>query len=885
MHPLIRDVLLRDGTTLRLRQATPEDYEEIKLFYDRLSPESRYLRFHGAGRTDAAARRHAEADGVDRVSLIARHGGRVVAVAGYERLREPHAAEVAFAVAEDFRARGTATRMLEQLAQIAAERGIRRFDAYVLASNRPMLGVFAQAGFAVRRRSAEGEVTVSLDITPSEAVLERIDERTHAAAIASLRPLLHPASVAVVGEQGRIGAGVVEQIVRGGYTGTLTVVGPAGEHRAGVATAVSLAELQPAPELVVTAVPACRLPEVAAEAARVGVRALLALTADTVEADRDVDRERLLESVRAAGMRLIGPSSLGIVNTDPGVSLRATFASAPAAAGGLAVCSQSGAIGISLLGHAAARGFGISTFVSLGERYDVSTNDLLEFWQEDGRTAAVLLYLETFGNPERFARLARRVSRAKPVLAIKGNRPPARRPADAQSHTAAALRGDAAVDAMLHHAGVMRFAAGDALFNAAEFFVSQPLPGGPRVGIVSNSSGVATLTADACATRGLVVEPPAGPEATANPWTVPINASAERYQQAVATLLADPAIDAVIACFVELTAGAPEAVLAAVGRAAGATAKPAVASVVGSDGQLPVAAGSERSDGRAARGVPNFRLPESCADVLARGVQRRRWLSRPLGQRPRQPAPDSGSARELVRSALSRAPGEPSRWLTTAEAEPLLGTYGVRVSPTRACADPEEAVAAARALEGAAVLKAAFPPPAHASDIDAVLIGLEGDEAISAGWRELQRRVQAAGWRWQGALVQPLEGPGADLLVGAVRDPDYGPVVALGLGGRQAGLGGGVAARLPPVTDVDAEELIDAALGVRDLLEAFRDQPPLDRGALRDLVLSFAALVREVPAILEVDLNPTRCMREGCVVLDARVRVGEFRAAERIKTW
>jgi acetate---CoA ligase (ADP-forming) len=850
-QPLVRDVLLRDGSTLRLRAPTPADFEAIRDFYDSLSQESRYLRFHGFGRTDGPAREYAEADGVDRLALIGAQGGRLVAAAGFDRLREPGAAEVAFAVADDFQGRGTATRLLEQLAELAAERGIYRFDAEVIADNMAMLRVFKRAGFDVRRRSDFGEVTVSLDLHPSEAVRERIAERDHRAAVASLRAFLAPRSVTVVGALDDLGGAVLQNLRDGGFAGSLEAV----DAKEG------LAAVDPAPELVVIASSGQAGVAAVAAATERGARALVVLSGHFAEEDG----QRMLETVRSAGLRMIGPNCLGVLNTEPQVRLNATYAGARVRPGRLAVCSESGAIGIALLGHAAGRRLGISSFASLGGRVDVSTNDLLELWEDDERTAAVMLYLESFGNPRRFALIARRIARRKPILAVKGRRP---LPADAEagSHTAAALHGDAVVDALLRDAGVLRFHDGNELFNAAEFFERQPLPGGHRVAIVSNSAGVATLAADACTGRGLTV--------TGDPAVLGIHAGAPSYAAATRDALADPAIDALAAFYVQLHGGDPRAVLGAVSDAAAGQAKPAVASVVGGDGRLP-----ERAD----RDVPNFLFPEDCAEVLGRAAQRRAWLSRPLGQRPALTDLDPDAARAVVERRLGEPDG--GGWLAPADAERLVVGYGIPLVPSQRPADADAAVAAAATIGGPVALKADFPPPAHAGDIDAVLLGLEGDAAVRAGWRELERRVRAAGRPWSGAYIQPLMGPGADVLVGAVSDPELGPVMAIGLGGRQAGLGRSVEFRLPPQTDVEAGELIDASTSVARQLDGFRGSPALDREALSELILRFAVLLSAAPEIAEADLNPVRCMTAGCSVLDLRLRIAPRRRAERVKTW
>jgi acyl-CoA synthetase (NDP forming)/RimJ/RimL family protein N-acetyltransferase len=876
--PLTRDVILADGSTLRLRAPGPEDYDDVKAFYDRLSPESRYMRFHGTVRTDIPSRYVVEASGVDRVALICRHGDRIVAIANYDRLLEPGVAEIAFAVADDFRRRWTATRLLEQLAAIAAERGIRRFDAEVLAINHAALGVFKEAGFKVRRQGAGGEVTLMLDVTPSESVWERTDERDHAGVVASMRSVLAPTSIAIVGasdDPADPGAAVLSNVLDGHFQGVAVPINRAGGVIRSIRVAPSIAELEEAPELVVTAVPPAEVVEIAREAAEKGAKALIVLRCETADGASQAHEweEPLLEVLRTAGMRLVGPNCLGVLNTDPHVSLNATLAGFRVPAGRLAICSESGAIGIALLGHATARRLGVSSFASLGQRADVSTNDLLEIWEEDSRTAVLMLYVETVGNPERFARIARRVAQRKPILAIKGHRRPDPPRSEARSHTSAALRGDAVVDGLLHHGGVQRFRTGEEMFNAAEFYDRQPLPLGRQIGIVSNSVGIATLAADACATRGLVIAQARG--RAQNPLVMHIRATKRDYVRAVRAVVRDPGVDALMAFYVDPLGGDPDGVLEAISRTAAGQGKPVVACVVTAEGELPT--------GRSLR-VPNFRFPESCADVLARAAERRAWLSRPLGEPPRYGDLDPAAARELIGARLDREQGD-GPWLASHEAEALLATHGLAFVPSHRCEDADRAVAIAEQIGGPIALKARRQPPAYAGDIDAVLLGLEGEAAVRAGWRELGQRVQQTGSPWMGAIVQRLMPPGADLLVGTVNDPEFGRVMAVGLGGRHGGLPGTAAFRLPPNTDVDADELINASEQVTTQLDGSRGLPRLDRAALRELVLRFALLLRETRQIVEADLNPVRCMANGCVVLDMRLRIERARPTERVKTW
>lgn len=871
---LVRDVLLRDGSTLRLQAPGPADYEDIRAFYEQLSPQSRYFRFHGMGRADIVARAAVESSGIDRVSLIARHARRVIAACSYQGLREPGVAEIALAVADDEQRRGIGTRMLEQLAAIGAERGVRRFDAAVLAVNRVMLSVFRNAGFAVNRAGLD-ELNVSVDITPVEAVVQRIDERDHFAALASLRPILAPSSVAVIGAAdtpGNVGLALVENIRNGGFAGVVEWLDPGGAVASAGRSLRSLNELGVAPDLVILAVEGAAVLEFAATAAATGAKALLVVPPGPQDIEASSWLEpRLLDIVRDAGLRLVGPNSLGLINNAPEIRLNATFTGASVSSGGLAICSPSGAVGIGLLSHAAALGLGVSLFASLGNRADVSTNDLLEWCEQDQRTVAVILYVDTFGNPEHFTRIARRVSRKKPILAIKGRRSAARILAEARSHTAAALRGDEVVDALLHQAGLLRFRSGDELFNAAEFFERQPLPAGRRIGIVSNSVGVATIAADAAAARGLEVRE-AGD--APNPLTMPIGAGPDDYRTGVTRLLGEPSIDALMVFYVDVYEGDPDAVLQTISTACAGQPKPAVASVVRSDG---------RRRPRTPAGVPNFLFPESCANVLASAVERRDWLSRPLGEVPDYPDLDGPAARAVVEAFLERNPA--GGWISLGEAETLLATHGIPIVASHRCRDLERAVAISAEIGRPIALKADFEAPGPAGDIDAVLRGLLGEAAIRTGWRELQRRMRVAGYPWIGAIVQPLYDQGVSVLVGAVADPDLGPVLAIGLGGRQAGLGRSTAFRLLPLTDADADELIDASQSVAAELDGFRGSEPLDRQSLRELILRLALLLRHVPEVVEADLNPTRCTTTGCVVLDTRVRIERRGPIERVKTW
>jgi acyl-CoA synthetase (NDP forming)/RimJ/RimL family protein N-acetyltransferase len=893
---LVRDVILRDGSVLRLRAPEPADEPAIKDFFDRLDPESRYLRFHGHVRSDRVAAHYAAADGANRVALLAHRGGEIVAVAGYERLRELGAAEVAFAVLASEQGRGLGTRMLEQLAAHAAAHGIDRFDASVMAENRRMLGVFSSAGFAVKRETSYGVTELALDIRPTEQLAERIAERDHEATVASLRPLLAPTAVAVVGASnapGSVGGTIFANLLDGGFAGIATPVNRSAQVVHSVRAYPRVSDIPEAPDLAVLAVPAAEVLDVARDAAGAGVRALVVVSAGFAERDAEgrARQEALLGLARDHGIRLIGPNSLGVVSTDPAVALNATLGTLRPRPGRLAISSQSGALGIALLGQAIGRGLGVAGFVTLGNRADVSTNDLLEWWEDDPRVAAIVLYMESFGNPRRFSTLSRRVSRRKPIVAVKGHRDGSLAAGDG-SVTARAMRGEAVFDALFRQAGVLRVEGAQALFDAAALLERQPLPAGRRVAVVTNSGGLGTLAADACLSRGLEVAPlarttidaiqaavPHADRAT-NPVDLGISATPGDLRAVVEAVLADEDVDAAIVLSVDLAGVSPAEMLAALEPdtdeegALIARAKPVVASIVQADGRMAAAPGT----------VPNFRFPEACAEVLSLAADRRAWLSRPLGQRPALAEADPDAARVLVRSALGETIGG-GVWLGQDTVVQLLQGYGIDVLRAARCADADEAVAAAAAIDGPVVLKAALTGPPQAGEVDAALVGLEGETALRAGWEALRDRVAAGGRTWRGALVQALAPAGVDVLVGSINHHDLGVVTGVGAGGRQAGLAGDVAFRLAPSTDVDADELVAESPVVAAWLDRERVGGPLDREALEDLVLRLSRLFEEVPELLEGDLNPIRLHAGGAVVLDARLKAGLRAERERIRTW
>jgi acetate---CoA ligase (ADP-forming) len=878
------DVILRDGSTLRLRAPAQDDAGALAAFFRGLSERSLYQRFHGTREIDDELVAHfLEPNWHDRGVLVGMLAGddgdeRIVAVGEYDRLRDPAAAEAAFAVADELQGHGIGTRLLERLAALAAEQGIERFVAEVLPDNRAMLGVFEGAGLEVTRELDGGEFEVCFPIASTEQYRTRVDERDHLAVTASLRPFFEPKSVAVIGasrRRGSIGGELFRNVLTADFAGAAYPVNRDGEPVAGVRGYASIGEVPEVVDLAVVCLPGPLVLE-AAEAALVsGVKALCVISSGFAEVGAE-GRERqalLLGLVRAHGGRLVGPNCLGIAV--PRLGLNATFGPRPLPPGPIAFSSQSGALGLALLEKASERRLGFSAFVSIGNKADVSSNDLLEWWEDDDETELVLLYLESFGNPHKFARLARRIARRKPVLALKAGSTEAGARA-ASSHTAALASSDTAVEALFRQAGVIRADTLEELVDAAALLSSQPLPRGRRVGVVTNAGGLGILCADACAAAGLELPElseetraalqPLLPEdaSLANPVDLLGSATGATFDAVIPALLEDKRLDSLIVLFVPpVVAGADEVAVAiqdAVGRTG--TDKPVLAVLISRDG-TPAAL----RDGGSA--VASFAYPESAARALGLAAARAEWLRRPVGAIPALEV-DRTEARRIVDDALAE---REETWLEARATRDLLTAYGIPVVPERLTRSADEAVEAALALGLPAVLKTAVPG-AHKTEQGGVALDLRDEQQVRAAAERIGLPV----------LVQPMVSGGAELLAGIVQDPVFGPLVAFGPGGVFAELIGDAAFRIAPLTDVDAKELVHEGKAGR-LVAGFRGAPAADPAALVDLVHRLSLLAEDFPEVAELDLNPVIALPDGCVAVDARVRLAVRAPGSALKSW
>jgi acetate---CoA ligase (ADP-forming) len=737
-----------------------------------------------------------------------------------------------------------------------------------------------------------GERILSLEPTAMAAPESPAAAARAAAPAGGLAPIFRPRAVAVVGasrDPSGVGHLVLKKIVAGGFTGPVYPVNPKARSIASIPCVASIAELPDGIDLAVLALPAAAVEAAIRQALDRGIRGFVVLSAgfaETGEAGAAAEK-RLRELVRSRGARMIGPNCLGFLTTRPEIALDATFAPAVPPAGAVAMASQSGALGVAILDTARELNLGLSEFVSVGNKADVSSNDLLEFWEDDPRTQLILLYLESFGNPRRFARIARRVARKKPILAVKAGRTAAGRRA-AGSHTAALAASERCVEAVLEHAGVLRATTLEEMFDVATLLACQPLPAGPRVALLTNAGGPAILCTDACGSLGLEVPalaaatreklaPLLAPAASLmNPVDMTAAGSAEQYRRVLPILLDDDQVDAVIALFIPAGIAQVEAVAQALrdGRAAARSgrAKPLLTCFMGMRGVPAALRGADES-------IPSFRFPESAAGALAQAWRRSAWLHRPEGSIPAFGDVDVARARQICAHALERrGPG----WLAPDEIAPLLQSFGVATLPGALCRSAADAVVAAQRFGGPVALKLASLTLIHKSDVGGVHLDLRGAEAVRAAWSALERALESRGRRGEmlGAWVQPMAPAGVDVMVGAIAEEKFGPIVAFGLGGTTVELLGDVAFRLAPLTDRDASDLVRAIRGY-PLLDGWRGSPPGDVAALEQLLLRVALLADRVPEILELDLNPVRVLPkgQGALALDARVRVGPPQSA------
>ncbi|MFN0087800.1 MAG: GNAT family N-acetyltransferase [Blastocatellia bacterium] len=889
-----KDLLLRDGAMLRLRFLRESDRQGLKDLISRCSAESIRFRFLHAVRTlpEGTFDQLMDVDGARQVALVVTMGEgvkeRIVAVGRYHGLkRRPEVAEASFLVEDAMQGRGIGTQLLDALAELARSNGITRFAADVLGDNRLMLSVFRKAGYGLSSTTSFGLTHLEFSITETELAQSRKEAQEAEAERASLRPVLAPRSIAVIGASRNaksVGGALFHNLIRWGFPGTIHPVnlsaGLSAGQVAGVRAYAKVGEIPEAPELVFIAVPSTAVLDAARQCAAAGVRAICVITAGFAEVGRGgaAAQRELLSICRASGMRMVGPNCLGIVNGSEKIRMLGTFAPAGPPPGNISISSQSGALGLALMNEVGRLGLGLSSFVSIGNRADVSGNDLLQYWESDDTTDVILLYVESFGNPRRFARIARRVARSKPIVAVKSGRTETGARA-ASSHTAALASSDTAADALFAQTGIIRVGTLSEFFAVTRVLASQPIPEGNRVGILTNAGGPAILAVDAGEAAGLTI--PALSEATQarlravlpatasanNPVDMIASAGPDHYRACLEILCEEPGLDAILVIFIPplITPSAEVArVIGEVIEKRAENPRPIIAVFLDPDANLKaIPAG--------ARTIPVYEFPENAVAALGAAARYGKWRAPPLGH----PVPIDID-REAIDAVLeANPPGDDRRggWLSQGDVAMLLRAAGIEIIEAAFVRSAREAAAAAADMGVPLAVKIAEPPILHKSNFGGVLVDVAPSEGAAA-YQKLESRLAKHGIGLESAMLMPMAREGVEVFAGVANDPVFGPLVAFGPGGVFVELFNDVAFRILPLTDRDAADMISETRAAK-LLRGFRGAPPCDIPAVERLLLSLGALAEAVPRIAEIDLNPVIVHPdgEGVSMIDARIRL------------
>jgi acyl-CoA synthetase (NDP forming)/GNAT superfamily N-acetyltransferase len=848
-------VVVTDGGTVHLRPLTPADAEALVAFHAGLSMRTRFLRYFSAYPTipQRDLIRFTHVDHVDRVALAAWLGREIIAVGRFDRLPGPDpatpgtTAEVAFVVADAHQGRGIGSVLLEHLSETARELGITRFEALVLAENATMLRVFLDAGYQPARHLDGNELTLEFDIATTELTEKVMRERELRADSRSIRRLLSPRSVAVIGasaDEAKLGHLVVRNLQRSGFTGPIFPVNPHARSVSATLAYSSIADVPGEVDLAVLAVPAADVGEVVAQCAARGVHGLVVMSggfgeAGTAEARLEGARAQreLVAQARAHGMRVIGPNCLGVINTDPAVALNASLAPVAPLAGRAGFFCQSGALGVAVLGEAARRGLGISSFVSAGNRADVSGNDLLQYWEGDPATEIALLYLESFGNPRKFARIARRFARRKPIVAVKSGRGAM---VAGLQHTSVDVP-EASVQALFEASGVIRTDTLAQLFDVALLLSTQPLPGGNRVAVVGHSTALGVLVADALGTAGMEL-------------ARLVDVGAGEFGDALREALAAPDVDAVVTIFVPpIHRGQEHAVAEEMRNAVAGQQKPVLSTFLGFDG-IPAALAAPGPLAPMPGSIPSYSSPERAVTALAQVFRYASWRRRDAGQLPELADLNAAAARGLVAELLTETPG--GRLLTLAESRRLLASYGIEVVASEPAESISTAVWAAERLGWPVALKVP----------GAVRLHLGDSRDLDEAWASLALPERAE------VIVQRMAPRGIDTILQVHDDRSFGSLVSFGVGGLATDLLQDRAYAVVPLAPLDATDLISGPKAF-PLLTGYGGGEPADIPALIEAALRLSRLADDLPEVVECALEPMVASSAGAHVLSAQIRI------------
>ncbi len=886
--PEVIRVVLKDGHTFKMRPMTRDDREKMRNLFYRLSPQTRYLRF-------GHVKEHISEQELDYFTNIhlpetcayvglsgEGENEQIRAVGRWHLAPDKSTAEIAFTVEDNIQARGIGTALLEKLAETALKYRIKKLVAHVLPENKRMLGVFEESGFSMSRRMHEGYVELTFDLERQEEFSKRQAVREHLAGSLGMRRMMYPRTVAVIGasrDPDSVGGKIFRNLLYCNFQGAAFPVNPNASSVNGVLSYPAVSNIPGDLDLAVIVLPAAKVLDAVDECGRRGISSIIVISAGFRESGPEGrERQRLLrEKVLSYGMRCIGPNCLGIMNTDPTVNLNATFARTWPPRGNLSISSHSGALGLALLDYVKSNNLGIAHFASIGNRMDVSSNDVLEFWEDDDNTGVILLYLESFGNPRRFSRIARRVSRKKPIVAVKAGRSEVGGRA-ASSHTGALAAADVAVDALFKQAGVIRVTTIEEMFNVSKLLANQPLLQGRNIGILSNAGGPGVLAADAVINSGLAV-PALSAEtraklaaflpkeaALANPVDIIASATGEQFEKALGIMLEDSSLDAVLVINIPLRE--PEEIAAAVRKSMNAYQgeKPVIASFMMSD-----TAGIDLRYAESSV-VPVYMFPEDGVQALALAWHYALFRQREEGRIPELPDINEDNARHYL-SSHGALPTE-GGWLAPEVALGLLEMYGIPVANTKTAAEPDAAAGLARELGFPVAMKLRSTTLTHKTDVGGIELNLQNAEEVRTAFMKMRDRLAAAGQEkaMEGVIIQPMLKGGQEVIIGMSQDPLFGPLIMVGIGGVHVELIKDIAFSLHPLTDKDPDYMLAQLKGL-PLLTGWRGSKPKDVNALKEVLLRFSALIDDFPETVEMEINPVMVFDEGrgCSAVDTRI--------------
>ncbi len=886
-------VILKDGSAILFRPIAKDDVMNWLKFYDGLSERTRFLRLHylpkQMGVEDAL--RFCTVDYVNSFAFVAEaiENGqkRIVAEGRYSRLPSETTAEIAFVIEDAYQEKGIGTKLIEWLATVGRKNAIDTFEAFVLPENTMMMSVFQDYGFHMKRENMGDEIHISFPLTKTPEVVKKKEERALAATNNSLRSILRPRSVAVIGasnKKGSIGQLVFQSMISSGFSGVVYPVTPTSNSVMAVKAYPSILDVPDSIDLAIIAVPNTQVLKVAEQCGRKKVKGLVVISDGFRERGGEgilLERE-LRETAFGYGMRIIGPNCMGFINTDPRIRLNASFALVFPPHGKLAFITQSGALGLGILKYAKNAGIGFSTYISVGNRADIAATDMLQYWEKDPQTDVILLYLESFDNPDTFTRVSRRVSATKPILAIKGGSTAAGSRA-AMSHTGALATPDLVSDALFRQAGIVRANTIEELFRTAVLLANQPMPEGRRVAILTNGGGPGTLAADACVRSGLIV-PELSAETTerlktvilrdiaiANPIDLTAAVTPGEFEDCLKILAEDPGNDAILAMYVPPAGLRIDEIENAIDRTSPLIAekgKPILACFVGQTEST----GKLMSNNRL---VPYYLFPEDAAQALSNASKCNVIRGKRPGVIPVFGDVDTPKGREIVQGVLTRDTKRPV-WTTPDEMNALLASHGVRLVTTETAATAEEAAAIAARLDCPIAVKLHSSTLTHKTDVGGVILNVASPEETIEAFNTIKSRLAALGLeaQMQGVMVQPMIDEGVEAIVGVTQDAALGHVIMFGLGGVYAELLEDTTARLLPITDQDAREMV-GMVKMSKILTGYRGSAPLDTASIEDLLLRISALVEAIPQISEMDLNPVKVLPkgQGYRVVDSRIAI------------